>query len=158
MKAKYRLYAGYYEAVITTRVLRRPYTHMSNHFTLGNAIRAAERMDPEALVFDEDLKEEAAAHFFGVPFLPEDLEKITTFDGSKKEIALGLTDYTLYALAKRLDCPVDGLDLRDVVNYVALKAKTSRKKASAMVEGKSYGEVKDLLAPWIPESEYKKVS
>ena len=158
MKAKYRLYAGYYEAVITTRVLRRPYTHMSNHFTLGNAIRAAERMDPEAYVFDEDLRDEAAAYYFGEPFLPEDLDKITTFDGSKKEISLGLTDYTLYALAKRLDCPVDGLDLRDVVNYLALKAKTSRKKASAMVEGKSYGQVKDLLAPWIPESEYKKVS
>lgn len=155
---KYRLYAGYYEAIITTRVLRRPYTHVSNHFTLGNAIRAAERLDPEAYVFDEDLKDEAAAYYFGETLLPEDAETITTFDGSKSEIAKGLTDYTLHGLAKRLDCPVDGLDLRDVVNYLALKAKTSRRKAFTMVEGKSYGEVKDLLAPWVPESEYKKVS
>lgn len=158
MKAKYRLYAGYYEAIITTRVLRQPYTHVSNHFTLGNAIRAAERMDPEALVFDEDLKEEAAAHFFGEPFLPEDLDKITTFEGAKKEIALGLTDYTLYGLAKRLPCKVEGLDLRDVANYISLKAKITKRKAFGMVLGKTYGEVKDLLAPWVPESEYKKVS
>jgi hypothetical protein len=154
MKTRYRLYAGYYEAVISTRILRRPYTHVSDHFTLENAVRAAGRMDPEAVVFDSDLAGEAAALYFGTPFLEEDLQKITTFDGAAHEIAKGLTQYTLYALFKRFRCKVDGLDLRDITNFIAIKAHISPKKAASQLADKTFAEARDVIAPYVPETEY----
>lgn len=157
MSANYNLYAGYHELLISKRTLRRPYARLSTHRFLRTAIEAADRYD-EIPVIDRDLRREAAAHYFGNTIMQEDLRNIPIFNARKNDIANGLTPYTLDGLKRRLPCAIDGLDRRDVVNYLALKKGITTKKALALIDGKSYGDVKDILMPYIPESEYEKLS
>ena len=148
MRQRYYRYAGYHEILISKRVLRKPYVILGWHRSIGAAIEAAERMEPEAVVFDKDLAGEAAGYYFGVPFLHEDLERIQTFNGRKHEINRGLTGVTLECLQKRFDCLPSAGDLRDMANWLALRTRSTFRKALSFLEGKDYSQIHDILAPY----------
>lgn len=60
MTNKIYLYAGYYELYITDKPMDRPYTLLSWHKSVDNAVKEAERID-DTYFFQDDL-------------LPEDLQ------------------------------------------------------------------------------------
>lgn len=145
---KYRLYAGYYELWISTRVLRRPLLELSSHRSLAAAIRAAERTDPDAdLCFDESIREEAEAYYideFGLG--PEDIG-LVTFDGGELDISRGLSELTLDNLGRGLDCKVSPHDLRDIVNYLHAKTRQGARRLSALCAGRTYRDLFPLVEP-----------
>jgi len=50
------LFAGYYELIITDKLLPAPYILISRHKSVSNAEIAGERFDPDAWVnYDEDI-------------------------------------------------------------------------------------------------------
>ena len=145
---KYRLYAGYYELWITTRVLRRPLLELSSHRSLAAAVRKAESIDPDAAIcFDESLREEAEVHYideFGLS--PEDI-RVATFDGAEYDIARGLSELTLDNLRQGFDCKASPHDLRDIMNYLHAKTRQAARRLSALCAGRTYRDLFPIVEP-----------
>lgn len=145
---KYRLYAGYYELWISTRVLRRPLVAVSSHRSLAAAVQAAERFDPDAAIcFDESLREEAGVYYideFGLG--PEDL-RLVTFDGKEYDVALGLSDVTLDNLRRGFDRKASPCDLRDIVNYLHARTRQAARRLTALCEGRTYRDLLPIVEP-----------
>jgi len=137
----YNVYAGYYEIYVTTQTLRRPFTLQSTHRKLSAALRAADRYDV-SVIYDSALRDDVAASY---DMEPEQLEWMHFFDGSKESIDNGLTEVTLDNLSRALDTKPCAADLTDMANLKALREKISIKKASALISGLTYAQLKPLF-------------
>ena len=147
-KKYYYCYAGYYEVLISAKRLRAPFVQMSRHRSFEAAVRAAERLGPEAIVIDEALREEHEAITPEWMFLDGEL-MYQTFAGTDKYLENGLSEYTKYVLERRFDCQPRIVDLQDIVEYLKLKLGWPQKKAVEKTRDKTYRELYPMLEPLI---------
>lgn len=149
MKKKYYLFAGYYELWITDRVLRRPLLLISTHFSFEKAFQAAERYDEEAsMCYDTSIRSDVEAYFAHVD--SEVISRMPFFDGSDYSIEHGLTDYTVEAVKACPQLQPTAQCLSDIINFLHAKGSVSLRKARALCQGKTYGELGCLVQNLIP--------
>ena len=144
----YFCYAGYYEVLISSKRLRAPFVLTSRHRSFEAAVRAAERLGPEAIVIDEALREEHEAITPECMLLDGKLI-YQTFTGTDKYLENGLSEYTRHVLEKRLDCQPRIVDLRDIVEYLKVKLGWPERKAVEKTRDKTYNELYPMLEPLI---------
>lgn len=147
---RYYVYAGYYEVWISDKVLRRPLMYQGWHKSLDAAIVHAESMEPEAVCFDESLRDEVTAYYEFIPW-DENPDALPFFDGRSYDIRNGLSDLTLEYLkceACRDTVPsVD--DKNDIVSFLKEKTGVGLKRLYAKYRNFTYGQLRGILAPFL---------
>lgn len=141
MDKKYYVYAGYYEAWITDRILRRPLVYLGSHRTLGAAVRHAERLDPEAILFDESIRDEAERLPGFRSANPWKETEIPTFNGSAHSITNGLTPLTGEHFRCAAGSLPDPQDMQDILQWIHHLTGAGIRKLRSRLRGKTYSEL-----------------